>query len=216
LDDDATEEQVMESAQKWLAAAKTMKGGKNFVAYVYHPVAVNATREMDMIFVVTAPTFKEWGEFWDGYPDSPAAAVEEETDKFVVCPDSVLWESIKIGPTMAMKGAAPSAHKATQMWRCEMDDDATEEQVMEGAQKWIAAANTMKGGKNLEAYVYHPVAVNATREIDMVFVVTAPTFKEWGEFWDGYPDSPAAAVEEDTEKFVICPDSTLWESVRVK
>ena len=50
---------------------------------------------------------------------------------------------------------------AVQMWKCETDDDATEEQVLEGAKKWLAAAKTMKGGANLrgaaklEAIVAH-------------------------------------------------------------
>ena len=109
-----------------------------------------------------------------------------------------------------------AGNKATQMWRCELDDDATEEQVMEGAQKWLAAAKTMKGGENLEAHVFFPVAVNATGETDLMFIVVAPTFKEWGEFWDGYSGSPAAKVDQANEEFVICPDSVVWESIKVK
>ena len=126
---------------------------------------------------------------------------------------SLLWMPV----ALMMITVAPSfAGVATQMWRYELDDDATEEQVMEGARKWLAAARTMKGGKNLEAYVYHPVAVNATNQIDLILVLTAPTFKEWGEFWDGYPDSPAAIVEEKTNEFLICPDSVLWEASKVE
>jgi len=60
--------------------------------------------------------------------------------------------------------------RATQMWRCELHDDATEEQVAKAAQKWLAAAKTMKGGKNLEASVYFPVAVNNTGQSDIIFV----------------------------------------------
>ncbi len=217
LGEDATEAQVMEGARKWLAAAKTVQGGKNFEAFVYHPVAVNFPDNSDLMFVVIAPSFKEWGEFWDAYPDSPAAEVEEETDKFIICPDSVVWEATTVEPKKETKGAAASsAHKATQMWRCELEDEATEEQVMEGAQEWLTAARTVPGGKNLEAYVYHPVAVNATGQIDLVFIITAPTFKEWGEFWDAYPGSAAAAVEAKTDKFVICPDSALWEVTKVE
>ncbi len=126
---------------------------------------------------------------------------------------SLLWMLVAV----MMIAVAPSfAGEATQMWRCELDDDATEEQVMEGAQKWLAAAKTMKGGKNLEAYVYHPVVVNATNQVDLLIVLVAPTFKEWGEFWDGYPDSPAAAVEEETNKVFICPDSVLWQAYKVE
>jgi len=49
-----------------------------------------------LLIVLTAPTFKEWGEFWDGYPDSPAAIVEEKTKELFICPDSVLWEASKV------------------------------------------------------------------------------------------------------------------------
>ncbi|MGB3564951.1 MAG: hypothetical protein WBH75_03860 [Thermoanaerobaculia bacterium] len=106
--------------------------------------------------------------------------------------------------------------EATQMWTCELDDDATEAQVIKGAQDWLAAAKTMKGGENLEAYVFFPVAVNATGETDAMFIVVAPTFKEWGEFWDGYSGSPAAKVDKANEEFAVCPDSVVWESIKVK
>ena len=112
--------------------------------------------------------------------------------------------------------ASAVARKAMQMWRCEMNDGATEEQVMKGAQEWLAAAKTMKGGKDLELYAHFPVAVNATAQIDVVLMLVAPSFKKWGEFWDGYGDSPAADVEEASEAFIICPDSVLWESSKVK
>jgi hypothetical protein len=215
LHDDATEDQVMKGAQKWLAAARTMKGGKNLEAYVFFPVAVNFTDDSDLIFVVVAPTFEEWGEFWDGYKGSPAAKVDKANEEFVIAPDSGLWESLRVGEP-SKSGHAQYAGKATQMWKCEIDDDATEDQVVKGAQKWLAAARTMEGGKNLNAYVHFPVAVNAMGEHDAVFVVTAPTFKEWGKFWDGYEGSPAAKVDKANEEFVVCPDSGLWESIKVE
>jgi hypothetical protein len=104
---------------------------------------------------------------------------------------------------------------ATQMWRCEMDDDATEEQVRERAQDWLKAARQMEGGEQLKAYVYFPVAVNATGEVDLLFVVVAPSFAEWGKFWDGYAGSPADQSDAQNQA-VICPDSVLWESLEVK
>ena len=106
--------------------------------------------------------------------------------------------------------------EATQLWRCEMEDDTTEAQVMEGAQKWLAAVKKIKGGENFEATVLFPIAVNATGEMDAMFVVTAPTFKEWGEFWDGYEGSEAAKIETANNEFVVCPDSVVWESMKVK
>jgi len=119
--------------------------------------------------------------------------------------------------SMLMIVAAPAyAAEATQMWSCEMEADASEEDVTAGAQAWLAAAKKVKGGERLEAYVYFPVAVNATGDIDVWFVVVAPTFEEWGKFWDNYGGSTAAEIEVRNEEKVVCPDSVLWESIKVK
>ena len=108
------------------------------------------------------------------------------------------------------------AGEATHMWKCEVDDDATEEQLTAAAQEWLKAARTVKGGERLQAYVYFPVAVNATGETDVWFVVVAPTFEEWGKFWDNYEGSPADEAEIKNRELVACPDSALWESVKLK
>jgi len=113
--------------------------------------------------------------------------------------------------------AAPAfSGEAVQMWRCEMEDDATEEQMEEQAATWLAAAKKVEGGANFKAYVYFPVAVNAMGEIDVMFIVVAPTFAEWGTFWDNYEGSEAAALENKQREAVVCPDSVLWEGVKIK
>jgi len=117
---------------------------------------------------------------------------------------------------VALFVAAPGfAGDAVQMWRCEMDDDVTEEQVLAQAGEWLKAAKKLNGGANLESYVFFPVAVNGTGEMDLMYVITAPTFEEWGQFWDAYAGSEAAKLEADHE-VVICPDSVLWESFEIK
>jgi hypothetical protein len=118
---------------------------------------------------------------------------------------------------MLMIVAAPTfAAEATQMWKCEMDDDASEADVIAGAAAWLKAAKTMEGGKNLRASVYFPVAVNATGEVDAFFIVAAPSFAEWGTFWDNYSGSPAEAQDMKNRDDVVCPDSALWESIRIE
>lgn len=113
--------------------------------------------------------------------------------------------------------AAPAfSGDAVQMWRCEMEDDTTEEQMEEQAAKWLAAAKKVEGGANFEAYVYFPVAVNATGQMDVMFLVVAPSFAEWGTFWDNYEGSEAAALENKQKEAVVCPDSVLWEAYKVK
>ena len=122
---------------------------------------------------------------------------------------------LMIVPMLMIVAAPAYAGEATQMWRCELDDDITEEEVIANAQEWLKAAKTMKGGERLKAYVYFPVAVNATGQMDVMFIITAPTFEEWGKFWDNYAGSPADEVDKRNEK-VVCPDSVLWESIRIK
>ena len=113
--------------------------------------------------------------------------------------------------------AAPAfSGEAVQMWSCEMDDDATEDQVEAMAANWLAAAKKVDGGANFKAYVYFPVAVNAMGEIDVMFIVVAPTFAEWGTFWDNYSGSAAADLEKQHNEAVVCPDSVLWEGVKIK
>jgi len=98
---------------------------------------------------------------------------------------------------MLMFAAAPAyAGEAMQMWRCEMDDDTSEEEVKAMAQEWLKAAKTIKGGAGLKAYVNFPVAVNAIGEVDVLFVVVAPFFEEWGKFWDNYLGSPAEEIDK--------------------
>ena len=115
-----------------------------------------------------------------------------------------------------MVAAAPAfSGVAMQMWRCEMEDDATEKEVIAMAAKWLQAAKTMKGGERLEAAVHFPVAVNAHDAIDMLFTVTAPSFEEWGRFWDSYAGSSAAEMDKQN-KMTVCPNSVVWESFKVE
>jgi hypothetical protein len=114
-------------------------------------------------------------------------------------------------------GAVPAySAEAVQMWRCEIDDAVTEDQAEEHAAKWLAAAKKLPGGENFKAYVLFPVAVNATGEMDLMYVVSAPSFEEWGKFWDGYGDSDAADIEEDAQEMIVCPDSVVWEKVEIE
>jgi len=113
--------------------------------------------------------------------------------------------------------AAPAySGEAVQMWKCEMDDDASETQVKAMSVKWLEAVKKQPGGEQFEAYVLFPIAVNATGEMDVMFVVVAPSFEEWGKFWDAYGGSPAAALERENEALVVCPDSVVWESFKVE
>ena len=113
--------------------------------------------------------------------------------------------------------AAPAySSQVTQVFSCEEEDEATETGLKKVAKEWLKAAKTMKGGENFELSLFFPVAVDKTGEIDFLMVVTAPSFAEWGKFWDGYEGSPASKVDQGSASIAICPDSALWEEVEIK
>ena len=106
--------------------------------------------------------------------------------------------------------------QAIQIFNCTFNDDATAVQVMEVASAWLKAAKGMKGGENMDAGIRFPVAEGTGGEGDFRFVITTPSFEEWGAFTDAYEGSAAAKVDEEFENRADCPDSTLWEGLKVQ
>ena len=110
--------------------------------------------------------------------------------------------------------AAPAwSGSAVAVYTCEQDDQASEADVNAAAAAWLEAAKGMKGGENLEVFVMFPMAVTMG-ESDFLFIVTAPSFGEWGTFMDGYEASAAADSDKKYADVADCPDSALWESVK--
>lgn len=106
--------------------------------------------------------------------------------------------------------------QAIQIFNCTFNDDATSDQVMEVAAAWLKAAKGMKGGENMDAYIRFPVAEGTDGEGDFRFVITTPSFAEWGAFTDAYEGSEAAKVDENFNNLADCLDSTLWEGLKIK
>ena len=118
--------------------------------------------------------------------------------------------------SMLMMVAIPAwAGTAVMVYSCEQDEDASEADVNAAAAAWLKAAKGMKGGENLEAYAMFPMAVTMG-EKDFMFVVTAPSFAEWGTFMDGYEGSAAAESDKKYADVADCPDSALWESFKAE
>lgn len=114
-----------------------------------------------------------------------------------------------------LTATAANAATAVHIFRCAEEEGASEEAIEELASKWLAAAKTMPGGEDFQAFVYYPLSANLA-EGDLLFMVVAPSAAKWGEFWDGYKASPAEAVDAETAGIVSCPDSNLFEGVKVE
>ena len=94
-DDDASEKDLIDSVSKWLAIAKTTKGGENFRASLHFPIAA-AMGETDFSLVISAPSAAEWGTFIDNTGGSEFDAVNAEFDELAACPDSALIKSVAV------------------------------------------------------------------------------------------------------------------------
>jgi hypothetical protein len=90
--DDASEEDVIATANAWLADAKGIKGGENLQVRVMFPVAATLG-DNDFLFVVIAPSFTEWGVFQDAFTGSASADDDKKYSNIAQCNDSALWES---------------------------------------------------------------------------------------------------------------------------
>jgi hypothetical protein len=117
--------------------------------------------------------------------------------------------------SMLMVVASPAYAEAIQIFNCEYEGDATEDDVFAMASKWLAAAKQTEGGKNVQVAVRFPVAASVD-DIDFKFVVVTPNFAEWGEFTDAYDLSKLQEIDDELFKVADCNDASLWEGEVIK
>ena len=111
---------------------------------------------------------------------------------------------------MLMVFASPAYSEAIQIFNCTYEGEATEDDVMDIASKWLKAAKTLKGGENLRVAIRFPVAASVD-EIDFKFVALTPTFAEWGAFTDAYELSKLQEIDDELFKVANCGESSIWE-----
>jgi len=121
----------------------------------------------------------------------------------------IIWS---LGLIVMLAAGPVFAGSAMQMWNCGLEDGVSEEDVEARASEWLRAVRKSDGGENIEAMVLFPIATNGMGETDLIFMVTTPTFAEWGKFWDAYPDSEAGASEDSG---MFCPDSVIWDAIKI-
>ena len=117
--------------------------------------------------------------------------------------------------SMLLVFASPAYSEAIQIFNCEFEGEATEDEVMDMAGKWLKAAKTLKGGENLQIFIRYPVAA-AVDDIDFKFVLVTPDFAEWGQFTDAYELSVLEEIDDELDKVADCADASLWEGGEVK
>lgn len=126
----------------------------------------------------------------------------------------ILWHTMFVA-ALALGVTPALSDEAWQGFECKLVGEATEDEVIDAAEKWLAAARTMKGGEKMKLRVLIPHAA-ASGDIDFLFVLQAPSFGAWGTFWDNYDGSPAHKIDEESDDITGCSNSRLYESVEVE
>jgi hypothetical protein len=117
--------------------------------------------------------------------------------------------------SMLMIFASPAQSDAIQIFNCEFEGEATDDDVWDMAKKWLKAAKTIKGGENLKVFIRHPIAASVD-DIDFKFILATPDFAEWGAFTDAYEISAIVEIDDEFEKVAECNDASMWEGEEVK
>jgi hypothetical protein len=112
--------------------------------------------------------------------------------------------------------AAPAySVEVIQIFNCQMDDDATDEGIKAVATEWFKAAKKMKGGERLEVHLRQPL-VGQMGENDFSFMIKVPSLEDWAVFTSGYEDSALEEIDDKMDELFDCPESSLWEIVKLE
>lgn len=118
--------------------------------------------------------------------------------------------------SMLMMFATPAWSAAVMhALQCEQGDDLSDDKLEAMSAEWLKAAHTVGGGENLQLSLQFPVAAKAG-DVDVVIIIIAPSFAEWGAFMDNYAGSAAAALDVKNEGGLDCGNGSLWETVLIK
>ena len=108
-----------------------------------------------------------------------------------------------------------SGSQVLQIFVCEfVDDKVSDDQLLELAAAWLKAAKLMEGGANMGLVIRFPIAEGDGVKGDFTWVISTPTFAEWGAFTDAYEGSAVSKVDDQLfDNLADCGQSTLWEGM---
>ena len=119
-----------------------------------------------------------------------------------------------IGSAFLVAGGPAVADGLTHVWECELEDDATIEQLEDISRRWVEAARTIEGAEEISVYLEYPYAGDDIG--DFLFVMSAPSATAWGQFMDGYEGSAAEAVDEGWGDIASCDEAMIFRSVAMQ
>ena len=119
-----------------------------------------------------------------------------------------------VGSACLLIAGAASADGLTHVWECELDDDASVEELEAVSKKWADAARTIDGAGDLTVYLEYPYAGEELDEF--LFVMSLPSATAWGQFFDNYEGSAAEEVDPEWNALADCDEAMIFRSVSMQ
>ncbi len=116
---------------------------------------------------------------------------------------------------LTMVAAPAYSDSVIDIFMCQQEEKATEEDLEAIASKWFKAVKGMKGGAQMDLYLRFPI-VAEMGENDFAVVLVAPSLEEWARFVESVEGSEVGNLEEKFDELADCPDNSLWDIVRVE
>jgi len=104
---------------------------------------------------------------------------------------------------------------AVQVWKCELNDGKTFDDLQPLSSAWLAATKSMEGGEGIEAYHEYPVVTDVGNGA-FLFVVITPDFDAWGKLTQAYPGSASEKADEAWGEVATCKGNFLWASEKIE
>ena len=104
---------------------------------------------------------------------------------------------------------------AVQVWKCELNDGKTFDDLQPVSSAWLAAIKSMEGGEGIEAFHEYPVVTQVGGD-SFNFVVVTPGFDAWGKVTEAYEGSAAQKADEAWGEVSSCKGNSLWASEKIK
>lgn len=118
--------------------------------------------------------------------------------------------------TFALSATPALSDQVFEAMQCKLvGEKKSEDDVIAAAKKWLAAARTVPGGKDLRLSIHFPVA-GGRPDTDFVFVLRAPSFEAWGRFWDNYAGSAAEKIDDAADAITKCSSGRLYGGVDIQ
>jgi hypothetical protein len=102
-----------------------------------------------------------------------------------------------------------------EVWRCQLNDGKTTDDLNAASSAWLAAVKSMDGGTEVQGFHNFRVVANAADD-EFMFISITPDLAVWGKLAAAYQGSAAQKADEAWAEVATCKGNSLWASEEIK